>query len=195
MKKLILALLVTVIVCSCTNSGSTPADAVSKDTTSAPKEYFPVNDFIKNDISYADSFFTSFKKYTTINNKTDSLFIKPEEFKQLAAEFTGSELSKDALEKDYKETSFMDQATATFNYSTTNSKLPIQRIDVLAKQGESFDKISSIYIEKTTVSGDTTIHEKMYWKTRKSFQVITETTIKAQLPTLNHYKVVWDASE
>jgi len=190
-----------IILTSCSNNSNTtattPDTAITVADTPAPKNYFPVNDFIKEEINYADTYFGTYTKYVTTGNKKDSLVIKPEEFKQLAREFTTDDLSKTALEKDYAEASFIDQTTgmATFTYSTGNDSLSVKRIDVLAKQGEGFDKINSIYIEKMYSIGDTAIRKKINWKSHKNVQVITETTIGKQAPKINHYKIVWDAVE
>lgn len=197
----ILFFVTIIILTSCSNNSNTAAPTPDSPTavidTPVPKNYFPVNDFIKNEINYADTYFGSYVKYVTTGNKTDSLVIKPEEFKQLAAEFTTDDLSKQALEKDYAEASFIDQTTgmATFTYSTGNDSLQVKRIDVLAKPGEGFDKINSIYIEKIYSNGDTSIRKKINWKSHKNIQVITETTIGTQAPKISHYKIVWDAIE
>lgn len=196
-----LFLVTVIILTSCSNNSNTaatnPDTAIAVVDTPAPKNYFPVNDFLKNEVTYADTYFGTYTKYVTTGNKTDSIVIKPEEFKQLATEFTTDELSKTALEKDYAEASFIDQSTgmATFTYSTSNDSLPVKRIDVLAKQGEGFDKINSIYIEKIYSKGDTAIRKKINWKSHKNVQVITETTVGTQAPKISHYKIVWDAIE
>ncbi len=197
MKSFLLSGLAIVVLAACTDTDSKVAEVVNADSAAASKNYFPVNAFINNEISYADTFFTTFIKYNITETKTDSSFIKPEEFKQLASEFATNDLSKEALEKDYTETSFNDQTTgkATFTYSTHNDSLAVKRVDVLAVPGEGFDKISSIYIEKITNSGDTTFRKKVYWKSHKNFQVITEVTIRSQLYRIDRLKIVWDASE
>lgn len=198
MKHSILFCFTIAILAACGNNSDIPSETgtITKDTA-VVKNYFPVNDFIKDEVNYADTFFTSFIKYTITDKKNDSVFIKPAEFRQWAAEFTTDELSKAALEKDYTESSFADQTTgmATFTYATSNASLPIKRVDVLAVPGEGFDKINSIYIEKVTGNGDTSVRKKVYWKSHKNVQVITETTIAAQSPKVDHFKIVWDASE
>ena len=195
--KLLLAITVFLsIVTGCADSSGNSANENNQDSAVA-KNYYPVKDLIRNEIAKADSFFTTFKKYTIQNNKTDSSIIQPEEFRQLASEFATDELSKEALEKEYSEASFLDQTTGfyTFTYSTTNTSLAFQRVDVLATSGDGFDKINSYYLEKISAQGDTLIKKKVYWKAGKSFQVITETTINNQSPQTGQYKVVWNELE
>ena len=192
-------MLVISIIQACTHSAKTPpaetAQQVKKDSTSkdtAVKSYFPVSDYIRSDIANAETYYTAFHQYITRGTKTDSSYIQPAAFKKLAEEFTTGELTKEALEKDYHETSFFDQSVGayTFTYSTTNSSLVVQRVDVLASPGEGYDKIRSIYIEKRGMQNNTPFVKKMYWKAGKSFQVIT--TLNTVNPVTENIKIVWN---
>ena len=112
-------------------------------TAVAKKNYFPVADFLRSEIHYVDSLPLGITKYHIEHNQADTVYIKSEEFDQLAGAFLPPVLTSAAFENDYTETSFMDQTTqtVTFTYSTQNSKQDLQRIDVLAKPEEGFNQV------------------------------------------------------
>jgi hypothetical protein len=189
-KMICLGVFVFLVCCKNKNGAKNETHEITTDTT----EYFPVIDYIKSEIRYVDSLPVGIKKYTTINRKTDLTYIKPEEFHRLAGEFLPEELNKEAFQKQFTETSFLDRATqtSTFMYNTKNATLELQRVDVLSSPGEVYDKIKSIYMEKVKRNGDTTIVKKLYWQSGKSFQVNIATTVDATNPKMKLVKVVWD---
>jgi len=136
-------------------------------------------------------------KYVTANKKTDSTLIKLEEFDALAKEFIPTELNDSAFRENFDESSFLDQTTQslTFTYSTKNSKSRLQRVDVLATPDPGFDKVKSIYMETIDNKNDTLVTKKMYWRARKSFEIITILQSNNQPILSNQLKVVWDNSE
>jgi hypothetical protein len=166
-------------------------DSTEKDSAIV-KNYFPVRDFIATDLQNAETYYTAFHKFVTKGNRIDSAWIQPEEFKKAAAEFMTNDLTKTALETNYKETSFLDQTigTYTFTYSTTDPELQVQRVDVLAAPGEGFDKIRSVYIEKRGGSGKQSFVRKMFWKVGSSMQVIT--TWNLEPSKTENIKIVWN---
>ena len=156
------------------------------------KDYFPVTDYIKSEISYVDSLPLRIVKYSIRNGKKDSVFLNPAEFDQLAQQFLDPSMEKAVFEKNFTETSFMDQTSqsVTFTYSRKDNQPGIRRIDVLASPDIGIDKVKSVYIEKTVVSKDSSIVQKMYWKSRRNFQVVTLSPSSPQPPS--QLKVVWD---
>jgi hypothetical protein len=200
MKKLFAAIIVISIIAGCSHTPKTPPadseqeekkDSTVKDTAIV-KNYFPVKDYLKGEIAKTEAYFTAFHQFVTRGNKVDSSYIEPDAFKKLAAEFTTDDLTKAALEKDFKENAFLDNTTNsyTFNYATTNSSLPVQRVDVIAVPGDAYDKIKSIYIEKWGMQGKISYFKKMYWKIGKSFQVIT--SLNTTPSKTENIKIVWN---
>lgn len=168
--------------------------AHSTDTTKTEekKEYFPVMDYLKSEISYVDSLPLKIVKYNIRKGKKDSIFLKPVEFDQLAQQFLDPAMEKTNFEKKFSESSFMDQTSqsVTFTYSTKDNEPGLRRIDVLASPEGSIDKVKSIYIEKTILIHDSAIVLKMYWKSKRNFQVITLSPSASQ--PVSQLKVVWD---
>ncbi|MFI5156328.1 MAG: hypothetical protein ACHQEM_09085 [Chitinophagales bacterium] len=180
------------LVCGCANNKVQPPlqDSVAVEK----KDYFPVLDFLKGEIAYVDSFPLRIIKYTISGSHKDSSIIQSTAFDDLAKKFLSPELEKAAFEKEFKESSFLDQTSQSlsFTYSTQNNGLQIQRVDVLASPSLGFDKVKSIYLEKLSHSQDSTIIEKMYWRSRSNFQIIRILELPNHTSTSSQLKVVWD---
>ena len=157
--------------------------------------YFPVNDFILSEIKLIDSLPVGIMKKQTVGDKKDSGYIQLPEFHALSKAFINPELEKGKFEENYSETSFGDEATGffTFTYSPKNDKVNVTRLDVLAKPGAASDKLHSIYMEKRYLNNDTSITEKLYWKSNVSFSIWKEkragTDTSAKTEKL---EVIWD---
>ena len=186
-------IIINFLVSGCQNNTQT----VKTDKAADKKTFFPVGDYIKSEISYVDSLPVAIMKYTRQGNQTDSAYIKPEEFHRLAQEFLPAELTTPVFEKEFSEVSFFDETTRslTFTYSTKNNTLELQRADVLATPDQGYDKVKSIYLEKVIRKNDTLVVEKMYWKMRKNFQVVSSMRVLDQPAVIKQLKVVWDNSE
>ena len=160
------------------------------------KAYFSVADYIKGEIKTIDSLPVGIMKKKITPTRRDSAFIERPEFRILASVFTDPTLEKAALEAKYVEHSFMDQTTGyyTFTYEPTAGDAPYQRIDVLVRPGESYSKVKSIYMEKSSAQNDTIINERLYWKANNSFSITKEKVYKNQTPVVEQLLVIWDPS-
>ncbi|HVM87614.1 MAG TPA: hypothetical protein VMT76_05465 [Puia sp.] len=157
------------------------------------KNYFPIANYIQSEISYVDSLPIGITKYTTRENKTDTSYIKFPEFNKIAEEFICDEFKQEVFEKEFSETTFLDQTTnsATLTYSTKNPKLELQRVDVIANTNTTANNVTSIYLEKDKQRDDTVIQEKLLWRTRTSFEIIKSKRCRAQNPVTEQIKLVW----
>jgi hypothetical protein len=165
------------------------------DSTQKAKTYFPVLDFIKSEIRFVDSLPVGIMKYTTQNNVTDSGYIKLDEFHKLAQEFLPSDLNKESFENNFSETSFFDNTThySSFLYSGNKKNLEVNRVDVLVEREDVvYDKVRSIYMEKTIENRDSSVTRKLYWKAGKNFQINTEIRTPGEGVVTRQVKVVWN---
>ena len=197
MKKLLIGCAFLSIFIGCNNTRTQTESQLSEDTTTA-KAYFPVLDFIKSEIRYVDSLPVGIMKYTTENGNIDSGYIKQPEFHQLAQEFISPALEKELFEKEFSETSFFDNTTqySNFLYSTANRKITLHRVDVLSKpEDEVYNKVRSIYMEKSFQRGDSSFIQKMYWKAGQNFLINTEITTSKPDVITRQVKVVWNPWE
>ncbi len=189
--KLLIGTIVCLLLLACCNNKQ-KTDSTKQEEN---KNYFPVADFIRGEISYVDSLPLGIIKYIIKNGKTDSSYIKTDEFDRLAQEFLPAELNDSIFRKNFIETSFLDQTTQllTFTYSTKNALLQLHRVDILATPSATgFDKVRSIYMEKSSGKNDTSIIKKMYWRTKKSFEIITLLQPNNKPLITDQLKVVWD---
>ncbi|MDP4148521.1 MAG: hypothetical protein Q8927_01620 [Bacteroidota bacterium] len=190
------------LAASCRNKNPSAADAgapsvgtASPDVTdSVQKSYFPVADYLRNEIRTVDSTPIAILKYTTRNNRTDSAFISAPVFDLLAQEFLAPELDSPAFEKRFSETSFADRTTnsVTFTYSSLKNEQPVQRVDILLDP-EANNRLKSIYMEKSFSAGDTLVTKKMLWKAGRNFLIITTQQLPGQAALVRQLKVVWDS--
>ena len=170
---------------SISDSTSIVADTTAK----VESPYFPVYDFLSNEIAYVDSTPVGIMKYTTVGKVKDSGYIKLEEFHRLTSEFHLPEINDSMLKLNFRETSFADKSNgnATFFYKPTDSVTKIKRIDVVTMKGEIYDEVKSLYIERA----DSASVKKLIWKPKRNFQIVTVfPSGKDEL-----IKVVWDNRE
>jgi hypothetical protein len=128
----------------------------------------------------------------TIGNVTDSVAINTLQFKKLASEFLHSDISDNTVKKFYKETVFSDLTTKsiTLNYTTNHPDLRVRSIDVLLD--EETQLLKRIFINKTYVTGDSTIEFKLGWKANRSFSLNKITTLKTGKQLVEQHLVVWN---
>ncbi|RYY21884.1 MAG: hypothetical protein EOO04_17240 [Chitinophagaceae bacterium] len=195
MKSCLFSLLLISLLSGCADEIKSPLpEAQLPDSVNKAKQFFPILDYLKGELNNVDSFATAIRSYSTIDGKTDSGIIKVEQFKGIMQEFLAPELSKENFEKYYSESSFFDQTTqtSTFTYATKNDDLEFHRIDVLVQGSDSYDKVSSIYMEKFTGGDDSSVVKKMLLVGGKSMMINSETTLGANKPVIRQDKFVWN---
>ena len=171
------------------DSTTTTADT----TANVESPYFPVYDFLSNEVEYVDSTPVGIMKYRTIGKVKDSGYISLEEFHKLVSEFQTPEMNDSVFKNKFRETSFADKSngTATFYYKSSDTGTQIKRVDIVTVKGEIYDEVKSMYIEKNFQHGDSLIVKKLFWKPKRHFQIITiRPAGKDEL-----IKVVWDNRE
>ena len=174
-------------------SPSSPTTDSLTPSDTSNKAYFPVADVLESEIRLVDSTPVAIKKTVIVGSHKDSTFIKAPEFNALAMQFLPPEISDGQFEKNFTETSFMDNATheATFTYSPTNSNLSVQRVDIVATPQGASHQVKTIYMERTRVAGDSSILDKMYWRAGKGFRVVSLINIKGGAPVQRLLSVSW----
>src|SRR5690242_11868531 len=111
MKILLPVISMALILWSCNNSSDTaPAVTVNKDTAAVREGFFPVTDFIKGEIYNLKADGINPKKYTTINDHTDSAWLKVEEFDAAFYEFLHPRIDTANLRSLFTEKRFLDQS-------------------------------------------------------------------------------------
>jgi hypothetical protein len=189
---------IILLITACKNQPQKNSDQkVIAEQPAEKKNYFPVADFIKKEIAYVDSLPLAIIKYHIVNNKSDSVFIKPKEFNAIAQEFLPAVLTTPAFEENFTENSFTDEATqsVTFTYSAQKSNTELKRVDVLVKPIPGLQKVKSVYMEKIVNKNDTLFIRKMVWKARRNFNIITSIQPLGKKAVIKQLKIVWDDRE
>lgn len=187
-----------VLFIGCNNAGTQPVTTKDADSTNKEKSYFPVLDYIKSEIRLVDSLPVGIMKYITQNGTTDSGYIKTDEFHQLADEFLAPVLNKETFENKFSESSFFDNTTkySSFLYTADDKSLLVQRVDVLARPEDVvYNKVKSVYMEKTFQRSDSSFVQKLYWKAGQNFQINTEITTARPAVINTQVKVVWNPGQ
>lgn len=110
------------ILFSCNNSGKTDSVAVERNIEKNQK-FFPVTAYLKGEIYNIKKAGINPLKFTTINNQTDSVWLKIEELDTAVSEFLHPEINDTNLISLFTEKSFLDQTinAVTFTYDATVS--------------------------------------------------------------------------
>ncbi len=164
------------------------------DSTTSKNNFFPVADFLETEILAVDSTPLAICRYMVRKDKKDSAFISVPAFNTLAMQFLPAELKDSSLEKNFTESSFADRATRSINftYSPLDKNSALQRVDVMTMAGPRAQEVRSIYLEKRSVAGDSVILQKLLWRAKHSFQIITLTRVKGGPPIEDLVRVVWN---
>jgi len=190
--KVSLVILLFVLTNACKEKQT--ADVESTADTTEIKEYFPVYDFLSTEISSVDSLAIGLKYYNTTNQKIDSGYISHDDFHKLASSLIPLAIRPEQFKNDFKETSFYDRSTktSTFMYNPVNQDNPIKRIDILTKASDTYDKVSTIYMEYVQNSKDSSVLNKMIWKTGRFMQLNQQVNFPGKQGEERQIKVVWN---
>ena len=120
MKIIISFLACSFFLYSCNDSGKSAAEIPLKtDTdTAAPKKFFPLTSYLKGEIFNIKKNGINPLKYTTVNDRTDSVWLKMEDLDIALQEFLQPEIDSVNLISLFTEKRFMDQSidAVTFTY-------------------------------------------------------------------------------
>lgn len=193
MKTYLFALLILLLP-GCSNNA--PAKEVAKNNVAAEQEklnFFPVTTYLKGQIYSIKEKGLTPVKYTTINNRTDSVMIKFDQLNELLAEFLHPEIDSASLIPFFTETKFLDQTIDAFTFTyEPKSKIPdsiqLMHWDVYIEPETG--KVKRIYILKK-IEGSKTL--QLTWQSNKWCKTITIGINAAGASTIEkEEKISWD---
>ncbi len=164
-------LLAVCLSCNNKNSDKTKVTGNGKDSVSA-EPYYPITQYIQQQIAYVDSTPLAIEKHVYINNhRIDSAIIDRPAFRQLATDFLSPDLNDKKLKPLYKEDKFHDLTinTLTFSYNAKDLTQPIQQRDILLDP--ETQRVRMVMFRKVAHKGDTTITINGLWKHNMNFQL------------------------
>ncbi len=150
MRYLLPCILAAFVLESCSGPSS---PEIKKEEKEAEKKqsFFPVTSYIRGQVYEIRTTGVNPLRYTTINNHTDSAWLKIEELEEAVKEFLSPVIDSTNLTNLFTEKNFLDQTIAayTFTYEPTG-KLPdtmqLKRWDVHIDA--ETDKVKRIYMVK-----------------------------------------------
>jgi hypothetical protein len=179
-------------LCSCTDSGKLVDKLPPKDTT-AQQRFFPVTDYLKGEIYNIKNSGVNPLKYTTVNEKTDSNWVKIEELNTVVQEFLNPVIDSSNLISLFSEKSFLDQSlnAVTFTYDPKGilpDSFKLKRWDVYIDPKTS--KVKRIYLVK---QADKNKMLQLTWVTGRWCKTTAITTDEKGLMKVDkEEKLIWD---
>lgn len=166
----------------------------------ANEQFLPVLSFIKSQVAQVDTSLFSVRKVVFVDStKSDTFYYKRDQFRELASDFLNlPDISSTDYENKFKEESQFDETLnrVILTYLPVKPENEvIQRIQVLIHPDTPEDRITSIFIDYSINSRDSSVQKKMLWQVDKSFQVATIRQIPGQAETTSTYKVIWNDEE
>jgi hypothetical protein len=167
-----------------------------KEEKKEEERFIPVLPILKSQVAQIDTSLYSIRKITFVDStRSDTVFYRREQFRDLAADFlTLPDISDPKFRGRYKEEKQFDETLnrAIFSYIPVNpDNEVIQREQLLVKPGSPEDKITSIIIDYLLSNRDSSVQKNMLWQVDNSFQVTTIRQLPGQKETTTTYKVIW----
>lgn len=191
--KFFLVIFSIIIFCiRCKNNFSSATNNIAKDSTSN-EPYYPISDYIRNQVAYVDTMPLAIDKLVFENGKRiDSNIIDRPTFKKMAEEFEQPDLNLNTIKPLYRENTYNDLSmnSVTFTYDTKDPNQELQQATVLINPDTK--KVKNIIFKKIKMNGDTIITLNGLWKNNMNFQINYTLQPKTGLAIERQVKVIWD---
>ncbi|MBP6286735.1 MAG: hypothetical protein KTQ13_09870 [Ferruginibacter sp.] len=180
------------LLAACSDPSGTDVKKEEKEAIKK-QQFFPVTDYIKGQVYEIKTAGINPLKYTTINNRTDSAWLKIEDIDELVREFLSPEIDSTNLTSLFTEKNFLDQTIAAFTFTYDPvSELPdsmkLKRWDVYIDAESS--KVRRIYMIKE-ISKSKTL--QLTWQSGKYFKITSILTDENGNSSVEkEEKITWD---
>ena len=180
---------VAVIISSCSQNGNKSKNEELPSADSTP--FYPVHEYFLSQIKSVDSSKPTIQMVSTINGQKDSTAINTDQFNKMAQAFLENNISDPSVKKYYRQSVFEDMTTSsyTFNYTSVESSLPVQNLNILLDT--TTQTVKRVFISKVKINGDSTITEKLGWKNNNSFLINRTIQLPEKKETTEQISVVW----
>ena len=150
---------------------------------------------IKGQLNDLETSIYEVKKFETIDNVTDSAYLKKEDIRNVAAPFLSlPEIADEKYYEKYTEDKVLDAQQNILNITSIakSDTTEIQKQFIIVNISPTTDsKVQSIYIDRYIAKGDSTLEQKLYWEIDKSFLIRSITGKKDQPEKVHSIKVMW----
>lgn len=170
----------------------------SSENKEKKEDFFPVDAFLKSQLAQVDTTLNTIRQLVYVDStRTDTIYIKREDFRAIAKDFIGlPDISSSKYSDRYTETKQFDESLnrVLLVYTPVKpEKELIQRQEVLIQPDPAAgDKIKTIIINTSINTKDSAVQKRMLWQVDKSFQVVTMRQLPGQPETTTTTKVVWN---
>ena len=180
------------IALSCNNAGDTQAEK-STAVKAEKQKFFPVTSFLKGEIFNLKKAGINPLKYTIMNNRADSAWLKIEEIDDAVKEFLQPEIDTANLTALFTEKSFFDQTinAVTFTYEA-KAALPdsVHLVNWDVYIDPDANRVKRVYIVKQ-VNKDTIL--QLTWLTGQWCKITTIVTGENGISKVEkEEKITWD---
>jgi len=192
MKIYLLFFTVIIFFLSCNNPSSSGKSEVEKEAQ-VKQSFFPVTSFVRGELYEIKNKGINPLKYTTINNHTDSVWLKIEDLDSAVSDFLNPVIDTANLIPLFIEKSFLDQSIGAFTFTyEAKAKLPDSMIlkhwDVYIDPATG--KVRRIYLVKE-ISKTKTL--QLIWQSKKWCKITSIITDQNGNSTVEkEEKITWD---
>jgi len=194
MKTSLSILFFILVFAACNNSSTKQAVIDSEKKDSVEKQsFFPVTNYIKGQLYEIKNKSINPLKYTTVNNHTDSAWLKIEALETAVKEFLYPEIDSVNLISLFTETKFADQTldAYTFTYDATvllPDTMTLKHWDVYIDPATN--NVKRIYLVKTIEKNKTL---QLTWQSNEWCKITTIITDKNGVSSVvKEEKITWD---
>jgi len=162
-----------------------------------PNEESPISalSIIKGQLNDLDTSLYEARKFETIDNVTDTTYLKREEIRNIAAPFLSlPEIADEKYYEKYTEDKVIDAQQNILNITSTakSDTAEVQKqFIIIGLSPTTNSKIQSIYIDRYISKKDSTIEQKLFWEIDKYFSIRTIIEKKNQPEKIHSTKVTW----
>jgi len=193
MKIIIGLALAGLLLQSCHSSSEKKVESLPKQEDTTHQSFFPVTNYIRGQIKEIINRQVNPIKYVTINDHTDSSWLKVEELPQAFDDFLHPEIDSTNLTSLFKESSFMDQTIDAFTFTyepkaTTPDSVKLLHWDVY--MDPTTEKIRRVYLLKNDGDGKT---KQLTWQGDKWCKIVDIITKPDGTSVVEkEVKITWD---
>ncbi len=158
-------------------------------------EFFPAHSFLQSQVKHIDTSLYPLRKVEKAGGRTDTTFIRREQFRSFAADFLNMpDIAASKWKDDYTESRIYDDVLkrAIFSYTPKEEDATILRQDITIEPGAAGDDaVKTIFINKLDENGDSSVQKRMLWEVGRRFQVATTVSRKGEADRSRTLEVWW----
>ena len=195
MPRLVFILLTLIIVTACKQKKvSTGLQQVNE----TKHDFFPVTQYLLGQLNGLDSLPVTPLKVTTINGKTDSVWLKRDDVRAFAQPFLKPVIDSATWSKYFIEKSFLDQTINAFTFSYDPDpvnglpdSVALKRWDVYVDPATG--KVMRVYIVKQSINPPQTV--QLTWKNGSYCRITTIAETPGSTPQIKDEQLIWNFNE